>query len=736
MSQLTKMRTRKWIIPLLNLAILISIVSFVGFIAKNNYAQAICSCPRGCTILFEGECICSCPEPTPTTPEPTTPEPTTPPPCVSTGCGTYNCGVDNCGNSCGDCDAGDRCSGGICETQYSRCVNGSCADAWMTKSKSANDGCVNNQCIAIQHCTWESCDVGTHTCSMHNEKDILASETCPKSCGENSCAAGNTCPMGYCRALNGIFHCSATSVAKNPDGSCPTSYCTDGTNCTVESPEPPESSNACSVTATATPNPIPTGQNQTTISATSLSHTSLSKCKVDTYTLSHTFTQTDSSHTYTVSCTGDAGYNNCSSEITVTKETTEPSCTVTATANPNPIPQGQNQTTISATSLSHTSLSKCKVDTYSLPHTFTQTDSSHTYTVSCGGDTVYGGCHSEITVTKETTESSCTVTATANPNPIPQGQNQTTISATSLSHTSLSKCKVDTYSLPHTFTQTDSSHTYMVICTGDAGYNDCGRPITVTKGGAPSATITLSADKYTVLVNENVKFTAKGSGDLSQTYGLDWIIGDITQCQHYDGWGDCGKFKSCQKMGGGMPFNSNSHLFISNLVKPLIAQQAQAVNLTSTLTYSWSKKGNYNVKVQGKDLAGNPVTSNTVMITVSIVPPPTCSVSLTASPKIVLLGRSLTLTWSMNDACSGCKALCSYSDDTNAYPQCGPEWKGLISSTSGSKSVTPQAKGTYTYTISCNGGTAEATVTVQVILAPWWREIIPNLLPFLRGMIR
>jgi len=90
----------------------------------------------------------------------------------------------------------------------------------------------------------------------------------------------------------------------------------------------------------------------------------------------------------------------------------------------------------------------------------------------------------------------------------------------------------------------------------------------------------------------------------------------------------------------------------------------------------------------------------------------------------------------MNDACSGCKALCSYSDDTNAYPQCGPEWKGLISSTSGSKSVTPQAKGTYTYTISCNGGTAEATVTVQVILAPWWREIIPNLLPFLRGMIR
>ena len=335
------------------------------------------------------------------------------------------------------------------------------------------------------------------------------------------------------------------------------------------------------------------------------------------------------------------------------------------------------------------------------------------------------------------TKPPCSATATANPNPIPEGQNQTTISATSLSHTSFSKCKVDTYTLSHTFTQTDSSHTYTVSCTGDAGYNNCSSEITVTKGGAPSATITLSADKTNVAVNEDVTFTAQGSGDLKESDGLDWNIGDTTPCSHHDNLGgDCGKFKGCHKMGGGMPFNSNSHLFISNLVKPLIAQQVSAVNLTSTLTYSWSQQGNYNVKVQGKDLAGNPVTSNTVMITVSIVPPPTCSVSLTASPKIVLLGRSLTLTWSMNDACSGCKALCSYSDDTNAYPQCGPEWKGLISSTSGSKSVTPQAKGTYTYTISCNGGTAEATVTVQVILAPWWREIIPNLLPFLRGMIR
>jgi hypothetical protein len=157
------------------------------------------------------------------------------------------------------------------------------------------------------------------------------------------------------------------------------------------------------------------------------------------------------------------------------------------------------------------------------------------------------------------------------------------------------------------------------------------------------------------------------------------------------------------------------------------------------LQYQWSEPGIYTIYIEVPlDQKGNILRSNTVTINVGGVPPPppTCSVSLTASPKIVLLGRSLTLTWSMNDACSSCQALCSYSDNTNAYPQCGSEWKGSISSTSGSKSVTPQAKGTYTYTISCNGGVASTNVTVQVISSPWWREIIPNLLPFLRGMIR
>lgn len=156
----------------------------------------------------------------------------------------------------------------------------------------------------------------------------------------------------------------------------------------------------------------------------------------------------------------------------------------------------------------------------------------------------------------------CSVTATANPNPIPQGQNQTSISVTSLSHTSLSKCKVDTYTLPHTFTQTDSSHTYTVSCTGDAGYNNCSSDVIVTKGSSSTVAINLSPSAATVSINENVNFTANGMGTLDLTKGIIWHIEDIntTKCTHPDVWNtDCGTFKGCQKMS----FNNNSDMFAS-----------------------------------------------------------------------------------------------------------------------------------------------------------------------------
>ena len=214
-----------------------------------------------------------------------------------------------------------------------------------------------------------------------------------------------------------------------------------------------------------------------------------------------------------------------------------------------------------------------------------------------------------------------------------------------------------------------------------------------------------------------------------------------------------------------MPFN-NFHFnigltpllermpIISNLVKPLIAQQAQAVNLTSTLTYSWSKKANYNVKVQGKDLAGNPVTSNTVTITVNIVPPtipptipPTCQIydfkinykdNTQQDPLIVWVNALLKGYFLVNDSCKICTVS---SDDTWGSPPQSYPISTLKSSYTESFKIT--TAGTYSYTLECVGTDPEDIVTdtlslqtVKAVNLPWWREIIPNLLPFLRGMIR
>ncbi|MCW1309743.1 MAG: hypothetical protein QXP04_03555, partial [Candidatus Nanoarchaeia archaeon] len=129
-----------------------------------------------------------------------------------------------------------------------------------------------------------------------------------------------------------------------------------------------------------------------------------------------------------------------------------------------------------------------------------------------------------------------------------------------------------------------------------------------------SVSIILNSDKTIVEPNQEVTFTATGN-NVSESYGLDWVIDDTTQCKYHSSWTDCGKFKNCQKMS----FN-NSYLDLSFLDKiPLISnliKSAQGATLTSTLTYAWSKNGTYNVLVKGKDLKGNIVTSNTVTITV------------------------------------------------------------------------------------------------------------------------
>lgn len=83
------------------------------------------------------------------------------------------------------------------------------------------------------------------------------------------------------------------------------------------------------------------------------------------------------------------------------------------------------------------------------------------------------------------------------------------------------------------------------------------------------------------------------------------------------------------------------------------------------------------------------------------------SVTLTASPATITLGESSTLTWSSNSGTS-----CTASG----------AWSGAKSA-SGTESVTPDAVGAATYSISCSGGTystpgtASVTVTVDAASA-------------------
>jgi len=109
------------------------------------------------------------------------------------------------------------------------------------------------------------------------------------------------------------------------------------------------------------------------------------------------------------------------------------------------------------------------------------------WTCSSNSDGAYSSlntCEDNCIDPSETTStSSCSVKATASPNPIPEGQNEVTVSATNLKKTSLGKCKVSNYSLPHTFTQTAFSKRYTVSCSGNSGYSDCSSKVTVTRGG-------------------------------------------------------------------------------------------------------------------------------------------------------------------------------------------------------------------------------------------------------------
>jgi len=140
-----------------------------------------------------------------------------------------------------------------------------------------------------------------------------------------------------------------------------------------------------------------------------------------------------------------------------------------------------------------------------------------------------------------------------------------------------------------------------------------------------------------------------------------------------------------------------------------------------------------------------PTTSPSTTSTLPPPPPPsTCQIldfkindkdNTIQDPLIVWVNASLTGYFSVNDTCKTC-TVTSNDNWNGTYPI-----STLKSSYTESFKIT--TAGTYSYTLECVGTDPKDIVTdtlslqtVKAMNLPWWREIIPNLLPFLRGMIR
>ena len=115
-------------------------------------------------------------------------------------------------------------------------------------------------------------------------------------------------------------------------------------------------------------------------------------------------------------------------------------------------------------------------------------------------------------------------------------------------------------------------------------------------------------------------------------------------------------------------------------------------------------------------------------------PPPEtepCMINYFELPERAWVGYPITGKWSASDWCDDCDVDCT------PYPGC--VWKeDSIGTGFDEYKFTIEQSGTYNYTLTCygEGGIDERTetATVEALNLPWWREIIPVLQGFLRGI--
>jgi len=110
---------------------------------------------------------------------------------------------------------------------------------------------------------------------------------------------------------------------------------------------------------------------------------------------------------------------------------------------------------------------------------------------------------------------------------------------------------------------------------------------------------------------------------------------------------------------------------------------------------------------------------------------PPCMINYFEFPKRAWVGYSITGRWSASDWCVDCDVTCT------PYPEC--VWKqDNIGTGFDEHEFTLEQSGDYIYTLTCykQGGRdqKQVTVSLEALNLPWWREIIPVLPGFLRGI--
>ena len=109
-----------------------------------------------------------------------------------------------------------------------------------------------------------------------------------------------------------------------------------------------------------------------------------------------------------------------------------------------------------------------------------------------------------------------------------------------------------------------------------------------------------------------------------------------------------------------------------------------------------------------------------------------CMISYFELPARAWVGYSIIGRWAASDWCDDCDVTCT------PYPEC--VWKQNNIGLWDEYKFKLSQSGTYNYTLTCYGpggiDERQETATVQAINLPWWREIIPVLPGFLRGIWR